>query len=52
MAKKREDFNFEEYVENLEMNKYVKIGFLESVKGKEPDTLKETEKLLKKYLGE
>lgn len=51
MAKK-EDFNFEEYVENLEMNKYVKIGFLESVKGEEPKSLKEAEKLLKKYLGE
>ena len=50
MAKK-EAFNFKEYMTNLDLNKYVKEGFIRSLE-KEPKTLKETEKLLQKYLGE
>ena len=50
MAKK-EEFQFKEYITNLDLNKYVKEGFIRSLE-KEPKTLKETEKLLKKYLGE
>ena len=50
MAKK-EAFNFKEYMTNLYLNKYVKEGFIRSHE-KEPKTLKETEKLLKEYLGE
>lgn len=49
--KTKEKFNFQEYMENLELNKYLKIGFMETLK-EEPKTLAETEKLLKKYLGE
>lgn len=53
MAKKKNDFKFKEYMENLELNKYVKIGFMETLKeGEVPKTLKEAEKLLKEYLGE
>jgi len=51
MAKKEEAFNFKEYITNLDLNKYVKGGFVRSLE-KEPKTLKETEKHLKKYLGE
>ena len=50
MAKK-EAFNFKEYMKELDLNKYVKEGFIASLE-KEPKTLKETEKLLEKYLGE
>lgn len=50
MAKK-EGFQFKEYITNLDLNKYVKEGFIRSLE-KEPKTLKETEKLLKEYLGE
>ena len=49
--KTKEKFNFQEYIENLDMNKYLKIGFKETLE-EEPKTLAETEKLLKKYLGE
>lgn len=51
--KKKDDerFNFQEYMETVELNKYLKIGFIKSLK-KEPKTLTETRKLLKKYLGE
>ena len=52
MAKKEEKFDFKEYITNLDLNKYVKEGFIRSLEGKEPKTLKETEKQLKKYLGE
>ena len=52
VKKENEKFNFKEYIENLELNKYVKIGFLESCKGKKPKTLKEAEKMFKEYLGE
>lgn len=48
---KTEEFNFKEYMTNLDLNKYVKEGFIHSLE-KEPKTLKETEKLLEKYLGE
>lgn len=57
MAKEKKDtgtkekFNFKEYMETLEINKYLKIGFLASLK-EEPKTLAQAEKLLKKYLGE
>ena len=55
MAKEKKDtgtkFNFKEYMETLEINKYLKIGFLASL-NEEPKTLSQTEKLLKKYLGE
>jgi hypothetical protein len=51
MAKKEEAFNFKEYISELDLNKYVKEGFVRGLE-KEPKTLKETEKLLKKYLGE
>ena len=53
MAKKetKSQFNFKEYMTNLDLNKYVKEGFARSLE-KEPKTLKEFEKLLKKYLGE
>lgn len=50
MAKK-EEFQFKEYITSLDLNKYVKQGFVRSLE-KEPKTLKETEKLLKEYLGE
>ena len=45
------DASFKEYITNLDLNKYVKEGFIRSLE-KEPKTLKETEKLLKEYLGE
>lgn len=48
---KTEEFQFNEYITNLDLNKYVKEGFIRSLE-KEPKTIKETEKLLKKYLGE
>ena len=48
---KTEGFNFKEYMTNLDLTKYVKEGFIRSLE-KEPKTLKETEKLLKEYLGE
>lgn len=51
MAKNEDAFNFKEYMINLDLNKYVKNGFIRSLK-KEPKNLKETEKLLKEYLGE
>lgn len=51
MAKNEDAFNFKEYMRNLDLNKYVKNGFIRSLK-KEPKNLKETEKLLKEYLGE
>ena len=41
MAKK-EEFQFKEYITNLDLNKYVKEGFIRSLE-KEPKTLKETE---------
>ncbi|MBO7518654.1 MAG: hypothetical protein J6T31_06040 [Methanobrevibacter sp.] len=49
--KTKEKFNFKEYMETLELNKYLKVGFLASL-DEEPKTLDQTEKLLKKYLGE
>ena len=54
MAKKEEKqvFNFKEYIKEFDLNKYVKEGFVRSLEGKEPKTLKEFEKQLKKYLGE
>ena len=51
MAKKEETFDFKTHLTNLDLNKYVKEGFARSLE-KEPKTLKEFEKLLKKYLGE
>ena len=53
MAKKetKSQFNFKEHMANLDLNKYVKEGFIRSLE-KEPKTLKETEKLLNEYLGE
>ena len=51
MAKKEEKFDFKEYITNLDLNKYVKEGFVRSLE-KEPKTLKEFEKKLEKYLGE
>ena len=51
MAKNEDAFNFKEYMINLDLNKYVKNGFIRSLK-KEPKNLKETEKLLKEDLGE
>ena len=52
MAKKEEvKFNFKDYIKEYDLNKYVKEGFINSLE-KEPKTLKETEKQLKKYLGE
>ena len=54
MAKKEKrsaKFNFKEYMKDLDLNKYVKEGFIRSL-DKEPGTLKETEKLLNEYLGE
>ena len=51
MAKKKEEFQFKEYMTQLDLNKYVKEGFIRSLE-KEPKSLKETEKLLKEYLGE
>ena len=52
MAKKEEQFDFKEYIKEYDLNKYVKEGFIRSLEGKEPKTLKEFEKQLKKYLGE
>lgn len=54
MAKKeeKEAFDFKEHITNLDLNKYVKEGFIRSLEGKEPKTLKDFEKQLKKYLGE
>ena len=53
MAKKEESkrFNFKDYIKEYDLNKYVKEGFINSLE-KEPKTLKEFEKELKKYLGE
>ena len=55
MAKEKKEskakFNFQEYMENLDLNKYLKIGFLASLDD-DPKTLEETEKLLQNYLGE
>lgn len=50
MAKK-EEFDFKEYIAQLDLNKYVKDAFICSLE-KEPKSLKETEKLLEKFLGE
>lgn len=55
MAKEKKEskakFNFQEYMENLDLNKYLKIGFLASL-DEDPKTLEQTEKLLQNYLGE
>ena len=55
MAKEKKEskakFNFPEYMENLDLNKYLKIGFLASLDD-DPKTLEQTEKLLQNYLGE
>lgn len=54
MAKKepkKPKFNFKRHMETLDLNKYVKEGFINSLEA-EPKTLKETEKLLQEYLGE
>lgn len=48
---KNPKFNFQEYMENLDLNKYLKIGFLASLDD-DPKTLEQTEKLLQNYLGE
>jgi hypothetical protein len=48
---KKPKFNFQEYMENLDLNKYLKIGFMASLDD-DPKTLEETEKLLQNYLGE
>ena len=48
---KKPKFNFQEYMENLDLNKYLKIGFLASLDDN-PKNLAEAEKLLKEYLGE
>ena len=47
----KEKFNFQEYIENLDLNKYLKVGFLASLDD-DPKTLEQTEKLLQNYLGE
>ena len=55
MAKKKEEkvvFDFQTYITELDLNKYVKEGFIRNLNGKEPKTLKETEKQLKEYLEE
>ena len=55
MAKEKKEskakFNFQEYMENLDLNKYLKIGFRASLDD-DPKTLEQTEKLLQNYLGE
>ena len=55
MAKEKKEskakFNFQEYMENLDLNKYLKVGFLASL-DEDPKTLEQTEKLLQNYLGE
>jgi hypothetical protein len=55
MAKEKKEskakFNFQEYMENLDLNKYLKIGFMASLDD-DPKTLEQTEKLLQNYLGE
>jgi hypothetical protein len=55
MAKEKKEskakFNFQEYMENLDLNKYLKVGFLASLDD-DPKTLEQTEKLLQNYLGE
>jgi hypothetical protein len=55
MAKEKKEskakFNFREYMENLDLNKYLKIGFMASLDD-DPKTLEQTEKLLQNYLGE
>ena len=48
---KKPKFNFQGYMENLDLNKYLKIGFLASL-DEDPKTLEQTEKLLQNYLGE
>ena len=48
---KKPKFNFQEYMEKLDLNKYLKIGFLASLDD-DPKTLEQTEKLLQNYLGE
>lgn len=47
----KEKFNFQEYIETLDLNKYLKVGFLASLDD-DPKTLDQTEKLLQNYLGE
>lgn len=48
---KKPKFNYEEWLNELDLNKYLKQGFTKSLQ-KEPKTLAEAEKLLKEYLGE
>jgi len=48
---KKPKFNYNEWLNELDLNKYLKQGFTKSLK-KEPKTLEETEKLLQNYLGE
>ena len=50
-VQKKPKFNYTEWVQELELNKYLKIGFTKTLQ-KEPKTLAEAEKLLKQYLGE
>ena len=55
MAKEKKEskakFNFQEYMENLDLNKYLKVGVLASLDD-DPKNLAEAEKLLQNYLGE
>lgn len=52
MAKKETNkFSFKDYMMELDLNKYVKNGFIRSL-DKEPKSQSETDKLLQKYLGE
>lgn len=48
---KKPKFNYNEWLNELDLNKYLKQGFTKSLND-EPKTLAEAEKLLKEYLGE
>lgn len=49
----KEEFNFQDFLAKLELNKYLKSGFLATIQkaGKTPQTLSEAKKQLKKYLN-
>lgn len=50
-TKKEEDFDFQKWITNEIHNKYLKIGFINTI-NKIPKSEAEAKKLLNKYLGE
>lgn len=49
--KNTKDFDFQAWITNQEINKYLKIDFINSIP-KEPKSETEAKKYLKQYLGE